>query len=90
MASPSPVIKHMLYSEFLPRKPPIVMPLASLVLAESSRSHSSSFEGVHAISKSSGVCWEDEICTGHRCLGVSVACGDSPGFSGRSVERLKN
>lgn len=77
-ASPSPAVKHMLYSDFSHCKLPLVTPVLYLVLAESSRSHQ--FQVLKAlIHLKIGWCllgrWNpvgrnaSQLCTGHRCLG---------------------
>lgn len=42
-ASPRLAVKHMLYSDFFPLKPPLGMPVACLILAESSLRHQFKF-----------------------------------------------
>lgn len=98
-ASSSVAVKHMLYSDVFPLKPPLVTPMACLVSAESSLSHQFKFWR-HLYHLRIGQCllerWNltgrraSQLCTGHRYLGILVACGDSPGFSWRSAEGLKH
>lgn len=97
-ASPSLAVKYMLYSDFFPLKPLFVMPVACLFPAESSLSHQFKFWR-HLCHLRIGHCllgeWNlagrraSQLCTGHRYLGILVACGTSPDFSCRSVEGLK-
>lgn len=94
-ASPSLAVKHTLYSGFFPLKHPLVTPVACCLSAESSLSHHFKFWRHFYISELAIVWWGEErrasqLSADYRYLGILVACGDTLGFSCRSVEGLKH